>query len=569
MPKPKDLADRVAALHAELELPDTPADVTLGRIAALRASDPDGFDRLFGKKAGASRRSAPRPPVARTRPKDKCDPPAAVPDLDLPFSVESGVEWHTHASIHVITPRWYCRPKSLSDLRALVFVARRKNAHVRAFGSGHSYSDVALTEDFFVDTSDLDQQLPLPKLRAGTDAARLVHVEAGIKLHALNTLLDGQGRGQLNLGGYTGQSIIGAISTSTHGSGIDIGSLASTVASMVLVTEREVLRIERADGPTDPHGWQESNVTRLVQDDRIFDACVVGLGCMGLVYSVVLTVRPRYLLEEMRTLHTWSELKPLLKSGALFRDAKTGKPHRHVEFTVNPHKTKGDHTALLTVRNEFTGEACGKETQRNWVSALLTSSQLVQRTLIQTMNTFPLQVPGFFDTTLNSWASGRYVNVSNKVLSSDNPPDGFACENAMKMEGDRHIAALETIFDFAERQATARKKYLSMVAVRFVKASTAYMAPQYDAGGVPSCHYEVLTPTGLHGAVELFRGLTKLLVNKGARPHWGLEFGVVEGPAMVRAMYPRFDDWLAVRRELNPGGTFDSPFTDRLGISAK
>ena len=551
------LASDVEALHASLASPSADGADALARLRALRTRDAVAFDHALGQKL------APPTPVSDARSAGTA-PPAAE---KLDFPVECGVTWHTHECVRTLKPRWYCVPDSLADLKALVRTAVAKGRKVRAFGTGHSYSDVALCEDYFVDTSKLQAELKFPHFRADVDTSELVHVQAGMKLRNLNALLDSQGRAMINLGGFTGQSVIGAISTGTHGSGLDIGPFASLVVSLVIVTEKETLRIEGDNGPTDPHTWNEGGVDRLVQSDKVLNAVTVGLGGFGLIYSLVLKVRKAYLLEERRLLTKWSVVGPALKSGAAFTNPKTGKPHRHLEVLVNPHPNKGDHTVLVTQRNEVKSAPKGSATSRDFVSQLLTNSKLIQGSVIGVMNAFPHLIPGFFDSTMESWQVDSFVSKSFTVLSSDTPPNGFACENAVKMDGDRHVRGMEAIFAYAAKEVKANRRYLSMTAMRFVKAAPAHLSAAYDADGIPSCYYEVITPSGLAGATELFKGVSLDLMKLGSRPHWGLEFDVVHGRDQVRKMYPRLDDWMEVRRSFAPKGTFDNAFTDRIGVS--
>jgi hypothetical protein len=64
----------------------------------------------------------------------------------------------------------------------------------------------------------------------------------------------------------------------------------------------------------------------------------------------------------------------------------------------------------------------------------------------------------------------------------------------------------------------------------------------------------------------LLRVLVRRLAEFGARPHWGQY--TASGPE-VAALYPEWEDWLRARERFDPAGAFDSPFTDRIGISRR
>jgi L-gulonolactone oxidase len=75
---------------------------------------------------------------------------------------------------------------------------------------------------------------------------------------------------------------------------------------------------------------------------------------------------------------------------------------------------------------------------------------------------------------------------------------------------------------------------------------------------------ELILVAGTRGGDELMAGYEERLADLGARPHWGQYNRLT--PERARALYPRWDDWLAVEAQLNASGVFDSPFTARVGI---
>ena len=112
---------------------------------------------------------------------------------------------------------------------------------MRAVGSGHSWSDVALTTGYLLRPERLNRPLEI--------TGNLVRVEAGMRLRELNRHLDDNGLALSNMGGYDAQTVAGVMSTSTHGSGIEFGPIADSVRSLDLVASGgRVIRIERADG---------------------------------------------------------------------------------------------------------------------------------------------------------------------------------------------------------------------------------------------------------------------------------------------------------------------------------
>ncbi len=133
--------------------------------------------------------------------------------------------WRNHTGNQHIDPLRIDRPAELSDLVAIVREAEDRGVTVRAVGSGHSWSDVALTPGFLVETHGLHRELPVDCLRSDVDASDLVRTEAGVRLKELNARLEAQQLALFNMGGWDAQTVAGVMSTSTHGSGIRYGPI--------------------------------------------------------------------------------------------------------------------------------------------------------------------------------------------------------------------------------------------------------------------------------------------------------------------------------------------------------
>src|SRR5688572_1585104 len=116
----------------------------------------------------------------------------------------------------------------------LIDTIRDFDGPVKAVGAGHSFTDVAVTTGLRVDLGRLAEVVRV-------DGA-LVTVGAGMPLHRLNLLLAQHGLAMPNLGDIDAQTISGAISTGTHGTGSRIGGLATFVEDLTLVTASGTVR---------------------------------------------------------------------------------------------------------------------------------------------------------------------------------------------------------------------------------------------------------------------------------------------------------------------------------------
>ena len=482
--------------------------------------------------------------------------------------------WRNCIGNQEVSPFRLLRPTTLAEIVDIVKRAESENRKVRAVGSGHAFSDIAITGDYLIDTHGLNKVLTLDTeaLNEGAKNLTLVDVECGITVADLNAALDRLGLALINMGAHTAQTMVGAISTSTHGSGISLGSTASVVRSVVLVASGgKVYRIEPAGGITDLARFKSRHPDiELVQDDDWFNSVVIGLGCMGVVYSVTMDVREKYWLRETRTVSNWTRVKADLSQGDVLRD------NRHYEVLVNPYEFNGDHTCLITARNEIPephDPGPNKKKDRSPLSVGLSffPPSLIRLTgrLISFKNRLlPGTIPRTIEDSLHGLADEEYDALSYRVLDvgAPNYVAAYSSELALPVEGDVYLAAAEKIIEIAERNRVTKKRYHTVpFALRFVAKHDLYFSMMY---GRDTCMIEVpmLDPT--EGGMEILREVEEALIDLGARPHWGQIHYLAGGNALIRRLYAMYDKWIAVRKVLNSSGAFNSRFSERCGFDS-
>ncbi|HEY6739419.1 MAG TPA: FAD-binding protein, partial [Actinopolymorphaceae bacterium] len=141
----------------------------------------------------------------------------------------NAVTWRNWAGTATATPRVVLDARSADEIAEAISAARDADLRVKAVGSGHSFTDIAVTDGLLV---------RLGRLAAILDddpEHGLVTVQSGITLAALNRELDARGYALSNLGDIDAQTISGAISTGTHGTGLGFGGLAAQVYGLELV----------------------------------------------------------------------------------------------------------------------------------------------------------------------------------------------------------------------------------------------------------------------------------------------------------------------------------------------
>lgn len=155
-------------------------------------------------------------------------------------------------------------PKSMEELQDMV----RSHHSVRPLGSRHCFNSIADSSEAQLSLSAMPQTVTF-----GSDT---VTVPGAMRYGELVHHLDERGLALHNLASLPHISVAGALATATHGSGVTNGNLATSAVGLELVV---------ASG---------EKITVTPEDDLLFRAAVVGLGCFGVVTSVTLKVEPIY-----------------------------------------------------------------------------------------------------------------------------------------------------------------------------------------------------------------------------------------------------------------------------------
>ncbi len=220
----------------------------------------------------------------------------------------------------------YWEPDGLHDLVHIVAKASRLGKRVRPLGSGWSFEDLILSEDWVVNLDRLRR--PLDVLEDAThpslgieEARRLVHFEAGIKIYELNEALANLERPLAlpTMGGSGGQALAGAINTSTHGGDIEQGPFPDLVRAVHLVAATgQEYWIESERAPVADEAKLTPKLCSdliFIRDDELFDAVRVAVGRFGVVYSYVLEATPAFRLAEFTDERPGRAVRAALRAG--------------------------------------------------------------------------------------------------------------------------------------------------------------------------------------------------------------------------------------------------------------
>lgn len=471
---------------------------------------------------------------------------------------------------------YYAIPESLENISELVLRAESEGKRIKAVGSGHSFSDVAVPEMYLVNLKKLNQELPLNKagIKKEYQGKNLVHVEGGMTVQRFNKRMDKKGLCVINMGGIDNQTLAGAISTGTHGTGLDLPSFPSMVRSLLLVTGGgKKFRIEPDDGITNPDTYDEPGV-ELVQNDKKFYSAILSLGCFGIIYSFILELEDMYYLSENKKCYEWSEIKPKLEDRSLFFEKDGTTPIRGVMVQINPYKNEnGDHTCMV-VRHRYLNtrphRSLGDAT-RNLISSILGNLPMSYWVIRYVANKKPSKLPNMLDQSLSSLEDRRYENKGYKVLYQGVEfvkLRAYDSEFAFDLtdKNNDFVEALEDLFNKAEENRKHGLYQSAPMGVRFVDESPAYLSPEY---GKKVAYID--TPFIMHSPHldEILYGYQEIMINHNGMPHWGKINSILDDkPHLIAKNYTKLKEWQEVFQEFNPNKTFSNVFSDRLNLGS-
>ena len=403
-------------------------------------------------------------------------------------------------------------PDSGAQLAQLLADASRDGKPVRVAGAGHSFSPLVASDGVIV---SLDRLQGVIDVDARTNIAR---VHAGTRLHALGAALAQRGLAMENLGDINVQSIAGATSTGTHGTGIAFGNLATQIAALKFVT---------ADG---------REVVASPQDKpELFAGGRIALGTLGVLTEISLRLVPAFRLKLERG-------KMALEDCLAQADALVA-ANRSFEFYWLPHTE-----SVLTKKWNTTDDPVDEMGFGRWVSDVLLENTAFGA-LCRLGKAAPSLCPSLSRFCAGMLSHSEQVDASWSMLSTVRAVRFNEMEWAVPAE--RGADALREI-----KALIARREFPLMFPLeyRWVKGDDIWLSPDHGRDTVRiSVHQYVGMPFERY-----FDAVQAICLNHGGRPHWG-KVHSLKAPQLSR-LYPRWDDFLALREKMDPGGRFLTPY---------
>jgi L-gulono-1,4-lactone dehydrogenase len=425
--------------------------------------------------------------------------------------------WRNWAGDEGCTPAAMLHPASLEELSAVMQRAAREGRRVRVAGAGHSFSDVACTDGLL---------LKLDRLAAVIEVDRtsgLVRVQGGIAIRELNRRLAQHGLAMENLGDIDVQTIAGAISTATHGTGARLGNIASQVRELTLVL---------ADGST--------LSCSAGPDPDVFRAARVGLGALGVIAEVTLQCVPAF------TLRGVDAPAPLEETLARFEELASG--NDHFEFFVFPHAD-----TALTRTNNRTEEP---PRPRGRASAYLNDVLLTNHAFglfCRLGRRLPGRIPQINRAVTRLASRSERLERSDAIFASPRLVRFTEMEYALPRE--HTTTAVRRVMEMIEQRGLAVP---FPIEVRTVAPDDALIS---TAAGRESGFVAVHMFEGMPWE-PYFRAVEAIMDELDGRPHWGKRH--FQTAASLRPRYPDWDRFQAIRARLDPEGRFANSWTERV-----
>jgi FAD-linked oxidoreductase len=432
------------------------------------------------------------------------------------MSMKGRTSWSNWAGNQTCAPVEVRQPTHEAELVGIVEEAAARGQRVKCIGAGHSFTPIACTDGVMVDLRRYGRVLSHDPER------RTVTVEAGITLAALCEELDRRGLALENMGDIAYQSIAGATATATHGTGWHFGNISSRIVG---------LRLIAGDGSI-----VEATAE---QNPELLDAARVGVGALGIVSTVTLQAVPAF------RLHAIEEPMQLDELLADFDGYMSSADH--VEFYWVPHTGWA-----LTKRNRRTDEPPAPRRRAKELYDDLLLQNVGFGALCRVGRWRPSLIPRLAKI-LPSTGRLEYTDRSDKVFTSPRHVHFYEMEYGIPREAvPEALNRVRRLVDELGIQLSFPVE-VRVVAPDDIPLSTA----SGRATGYIAVHVYRGTPYDAY-----FQGVERIMDSYEGRPHWGkMHFQRAE---TLAPRYPRWDDFQAARRRLDPDGRFANQYTDRV-----
>ncbi|MER7189885.1 D-arabinono-1,4-lactone oxidase [Streptomyces flaveolus] len=408
-------------------------------------------------------------------------------------------------------------PASVDELAEAVRRAAEDGLRVKAVGTGHSFTSIAATDGVLI------RPHLLTGIRRIDRAAMTVTVEAGTPLKRLNVALAREGLSLTNMGDIMEQTVSGATSTGTHGTGRDSASIAAQIKGLELVTaDGSVLTCSEKENP------------------EVFAAARIGLGALGVVAAITFAVEPVFLLTARE--------EPMPFERVLADFDELWAENEHFEFYWFPH-TGSTNTKR---NNRSAGPAQPVGRLQGWFD-----DEFLSNGVFQAANwvgrAVPATIPAIARISSKALSARTYTDIPYEVFTSPRRVRFVEMEYAVPRE-----AVVETLRELKAMVDRSGLRISFPVEVRTAPADDITLS---TASGRDSAYI----------AVHMFRGTPyrayftaaeRIFTAHEGRPHWAKVH--TRDAEYFAGAYPRFGEFTALRDRLDPDRRFQNDYLRRV-----
>ena len=426
--------------------------------------------------------------------------------------------WQNWAGTATATPARRYWPRTVDAIADAVRDAAKAGLTVRALGSGHSFTPAAATTGVAVDLSGWTG------IVTADEQTGLVTVRSGTTIRQLNADLGALGLAMPNLGDIDAQTISGAISTGTHGTGAGLGGLATQVEALELVT---------ADG-----SLVKASAT---ENPDLFAAARVSIGALGLIATVTLRCVPAFRLA--------ADERPMPLDEVVERFDEYAAGNDHFEFYWFPY----GRNALVKRNNRVAVN--GGSAMPGWRRFL--EYEVMENAafgaLCRTGRAVPSLVRPLGKVAAATLSARSYAADSHQVFVTPRRVRFVESEYALPRE-----SVLDVLAELRAAVPRLAQPVMFPVEIRVAAADDVWLSTAY---GRDTAYIAIHQYVGMPYQ-EYFAVFESIAATVGGRPHWGKMHTL--GAARLGALYPRFADFLRARDQADPQRRFANPYLEQV-----
>ena len=421
---------------------------------------------------------------------------SSVPGISL---ASSPLPWKNWSGNQRCVPNQRFAPKNGAELQAWL---KGNSSKMRSVGSGHSFTALVPTNDTLISTSYLRG------VSAVEGSPLEADIGAGTQLSAIGPALNEMKQAMINMPDVDRQTLAGAISTATHGTGQSLNCMSAYVSEIELLS---------------PNG--ELFVCNEQSNKDLFKAAQVGLGSLGLMTRIRLRNREPFRLKRQARWHKYEE--GLAEAEALAQQ------HRNFEFYVIPFTGM-----ILSDALDETDEAPSHGEELDGNSGVMDLK--LARDILGWSN------------ELRELVLGTYMKTLSSETNIDHSYQIYATERNVRFnEMEYHLPVDVGLKALDEVKQTIERDFPEVFfpfECRFVKADDCWLSPFYERDSISIAVHRYFEED--HG--PLFAAIEPIFQKYGGRPHWG-KLNSFSGKQFQNA-YARWDDFKKIRQEIDPKG---------------